>query len=82
MKKENEIIVDVRTEREWNSEGHGARSVNIPVSRLVSELERLRGYDQITLVCKSGARAGVAKAMLEQAGFKGVVNKGPWQNAV
>jgi phage shock protein E len=81
MKNSKEIVVDVRTEEEWNEDGHGASAVNIPFNRLAREYDKLKGYDQVILVCRSGARAGAAKAMLEKAGFKNVVNRGPWQNA-
>ena len=81
MKNNKEIIVDVRTEEEWNEDGHSESAVNIPFNKLALEYDKLKDFDQVTLVCRSGARAGAAKAMLEQAGFKNVINKGPWQNA-
>ena len=81
MKTNKEIVIDVRTEDEWNQDGHSEKAVKFPFNRLSSEYEKLKGYDQVTLVCRSGARAGAAKEMLERAGFKNVINKGPWQNA-
>jgi phage shock protein E len=81
MKKLKEIVVDVRTEKEWNEDGHSESAINIPFNKLALEYNKLKNYDQIVLVCRSGARSGAAKAMLENAGFKNVINKGPWQNA-
>lgn len=81
MTNKNEIIVDVRTEEEWHEDGHGESAVNIPLDRLAEECDMLRGFDQVTLVCRSGARAQAAKAILERAGIRNVINKGPWQNA-
>lgn len=71
------VIVDVRSQEEY-SLGHAKGSLNIPLHLLANKVEALRAKEVI-LVCRSGARAGQAKTMLEQ---KGVVayNAGPWQN--
>lgn len=82
MKNSKEIIVDVRTEEEWNMDGHADCSVNYPLDQIQSKIEDLKKYDHIVLVCRSGNRAGIAKQILEQAGIKNIENKGPWQNAV
>ena len=74
------IIVDVRTVGEWNDDGHADCSVNIPLDRLQGSIEELKGYEKVILVCRSGARAGSAKNMLEGAGIANVENLGPWQN--
>jgi rhodanese-related sulfurtransferase len=74
------LIVDVRTREEWDNDGHAACTVNYPLDELDSKIETMRGYDEIILVCRSGSRAGYAKEMLDQAGFKSVINKGAWQN--
>lgn len=78
----NTIIVDVRTAEEWNNDGHAACSVNYPLDDLQSKMDSLRKYDKVVLVCRSGSRANTALHMLEDAGFKEVVNMGPWQNIV
>lgn len=79
-KKTNTIILDVRTPEEWEQDGHANCSVNLPLDKLEGQINDLRKYDRIIVVCRSGSRAGAAKEMLEQAGFKHVENKGPWQN--
>ena len=81
VKKMKSIIVDVRTPAEWQ-EGHADCSVNIPLNEIGSKIEDLKGYEKVTLVCRSGARASSAKSMLEGAGIRNVENLGPWQNVV
>ncbi len=73
------IFVDVRTIGEWN-EGHADCSVNMPLDQLASKIEELKTYHKIVLVCRSGARAGSAKSMLEGAGISNIENLGAWQN--
>ncbi len=74
------LIVDVRTQGEWQMDGHADCSVNIPLDQLENNLDKVKGYEKVVLVCRSGARAGNAKRMLEQAGISNVENLGPWQN--
>ena len=80
MKTNKEIIVDVRTTQEWNSDGHADCSVNYPLDQLQDKINELKAYDHVVLVCRSGGRAESAKRMLESAGIKNVENMGPWQN--
>ncbi|MBK7761840.1 MAG: rhodanese-like domain-containing protein [Bacteroidetes bacterium] len=72
--------MDVRTPEEWNSEGHASCSVNYPLDILTSKFEKLKMYDTIYVVCRSGNRASIAKEMLELEGIAIVENKGAWQN--
>lgn len=77
----NKIIVDVRTPEEWNFDGHAECSVNYPLDEFDDRIEELKGFDKVTLVCRSGGRAGVAKAKLISAGYTNPIeNLGPWQN--
>jgi len=81
MKNEKQIIVDVRTTEEWEMDGHAACSVNYPLDEFDDKIDELKAYDKVILVCRSGNRAGIAKAKLMHAGFtKDVENLGPWQN--
>ena len=76
-----EIIVDVRTVEEWIEDGHADCSVNYLLAEFDSKIEELKGYDKVILVCRSGNRAGIAKAKLQSAGYsKELENLGPWQN--
>lgn len=74
------IIVDVRTPREWEFDGHANCSVNYPLDDLATKIEELKGYDKVILVCRSGGRASYAQQLLQQAGIKQVENLGAWQN--
>lgn len=76
-----EIIVDVRSIEEWNEDGHAYCSVNYPLNQFADKIEELKKYDKVILVCRSGNRAGIAKAQLQSAGYsKEIENLGPWQN--
>lgn len=76
-----EIIVDVRTPKEWKEDGHSDCSVNIPMDQFESKIEELKKYDKVIIVCRSGNRAGIAKKKLIDAGYKKEVeNLGAWQN--
>jgi rhodanese-related sulfurtransferase len=78
-----EIIVDVRTIEEWNEDGHADCSVNYPLDQFADKIEELKKYDKVTLVCRSGNRAGIAKSQLVNAGYtKEVENLGSWQNVI
>jgi rhodanese-related sulfurtransferase len=71
----NRIIVDVRTPQEFNS-GAIDGAVNIPVNELENRLDEVNGYDEIVVYCRSGARSTQAKAILDNAGYKNVINGG------
>ena len=78
-----EIIVDVRTIEEWNEDGHADCSVDYPLDQFADKIEELKKYDKVTLVCRSGNRAGIAKSQLVNAGYtKEVENLGSWQNVI
>jgi phage shock protein E len=71
------IIVDVRSPLEYR-EGHIPGSKNYPLDSISSKVNELKktGKPVIT-VCRSGARSGMAKNMLQGAGVE-VYNGGPW----
>ena len=75
------IVLDVRTQGEWDNDGHAPCAKLIPLDQLEQRLEELRPYNDITVVCRSGGRAGKAVQILKSAGFKDVSNAGAWQNA-
>ena len=79
------ILLDVRTEDEWNTDGHASCAVRIPVqddASRTSEVLALAGGDlsyPIATYCYSGARATTATdGPLASAGFTGVVASGGW----
>ncbi|MDG1747511.1 MAG: rhodanese-like domain-containing protein [Bacteroidia bacterium] len=75
------IVVDVRSQKEWDNDGHAPCTKLIPLPELESRVNELKGYNKVTFVCRSGGRAGRAKQFLEGQGFTNVENAGPWQNA-
>ncbi|MFT5646570.1 MAG: phage shock protein E [Aureispira sp.] len=77
--KEDAFLVDVRTEDEF-AEGHVNGSKNIPLDQVASQMEQFKGKEQIVVFCRSGNRSGQAKMILEQNGFKNVINGGTWQD--
>ena len=71
------LFLDVRTKTEFEA-GHIAKAKNIPLDQLPSKLDQLKnlGKPVITL-CRSGARSGMAKGILQKAGVE-VYNGGGW----
>lgn len=75
------VIVDVRSEAEFAS-GNIPGSINIPLDKISGKANELKkkGVPVIT-VCRSGARSGMAKSQLAQAGLE-VYNGGPWDSLI
>nr|WP_315255772.1 rhodanese-like domain-containing protein [uncultured Flavobacterium sp.] len=73
------FLVDVRTPIEF-SEGSAKGAVNVPLDKLHSHLEKLKGKKSIIVFCKSGMRSAQANSILEQNGFNNVINGGTWTN--
>lgn len=70
---ENAFIVDVRTPGEFAS-GHFEGAVNIPVNEVEQNLSKFDGEEQIVVYCRSGARSGNAKKILERNGYTNIIN--------
>ena len=75
--EEGAFLVDVRTPGEFAS-GHVKGSVNIPLDAVQNQLAKFKNKKHIIVFCRSGSRSGMAKNILEQNGFKNVVNGGTW----
>lgn len=73
------FLVDVREPGEFAG-GTAKGAVNIPLGSVASQLEKFKGKENIIVFCRSGNRSGQAKTILEQNGFKNVVNGGTWEN--
>lgn len=71
------VVIDVRTPQEFKS-GHLKGSKNIPLQKIGNSTSKLKGKEVI-LVCRSGGRAGSAKATLSKHGIV-AHNAGAWQN--
>lgn len=75
--KSGAIIVDVRTKGEFETGGVKG-SINIPLDTISSKIESLKKKQKpVITVCRSGARSGSAKKILQHHGLE-VYNGGPW----
>lgn len=70
------VLVDVRSPWEFES-GHLNGAVNIPLEQLTDRAAELRNLQvPLVLYCRSGARSGMATALLTQLGLTAVYNGG------
>jgi phage shock protein E len=76
------LIIDVRTEDEWNS-GHIEGAILIPYD-LIEDRIRTVAKDKskrIYVYCRSGRRSKIAKESLEKLGYRDVVDLGSLEDA-
>ena len=66
-------FVDVRTAEEYAA-GHAVRAINIPLSELPANLDRLEKNEPVYLICQTGRRSREATDILNRNGFKWVFN--------
>ncbi|GAA4355255.1 rhodanese-like domain-containing protein [Kangiella marina] len=72
---DNAVVMDVRTQQEFDA-GHYPQATHIPyddISDRASELSFAKD-DLVVVYCRSGNRAGKAKATLNQLGYTNVIN--------
>lgn len=74
------IVIDVRTEKEYN-EGHLENAINIPYAEIG---EKINAHvkdkeEKIIVYCRSGRRSGIAKNILEEMGYKNIINAGAYE---
>jgi phage shock protein E len=75
--KEGAVIVDVRSAKEFK-EGHINGSKNIPLDIITQRIKEIKDFKKpIVTVCRSGARSGMAKTILQNNGIQ-VYNGGSW----
>ena len=67
------VIIDVRTEDEYNG-GHIKNAINIPVAN-ISEIEVSKDK-KIIVYCRSGSRSTTAAVELQKLGYKSIYNMG------
>lgn len=73
------LIIDVRSPQEFDR-GHIKGSKNIPVNIIQREITTIKKMGKpIITVCQSGARSGMAKSALKNAGIE-VYNGGNWSS--
>lgn len=76
-------ILDVRSPEEYQ-EGYIEDAINLPIDELMNRSEYAlsilknidKENDQIKVYCASGARAGMAKSILEFMQYQNVINAG------
>lgn len=73
--KNGATLIDVRTPVEF-SMGSVRGAKNMPLDRIASQTGKLKKDSTIVVFCKSGARSGRAKSILESKGFNHVINGG------
>ena len=77
--KEGAFLIDVRTPAEFSG-GSVKGATNIPLDRISTQLAKLKNKKSIVVFCRSGGRSSQAKTILEQNGFKNIINGGTWND--
>lgn len=72
-------LIDVRAPAEF-AQGSVKGAINIPLDGLQKKNLKLDRERSIVVFCRSGNRSRQAKSILEQQGFKNVVDGGNWKN--
>ena len=80
--KKGAVVIDVRTPHEFDR-GKVPGSLNIPVDRIQSSIERIKAMKKpVVLCCASGMRSSAAKKILTDSGIKDVYNGGSWESVL
>jgi len=76
------IIIDTRTEAEWN-EGHLEGAILIPYDSIVQGIAAIAPdkISDINLYCRTGRRSGIALETLKKEGYTNLNNLGSMENA-
>ena len=79
---EKPLIIDVRSQREWDS-GYVKGAIHIPHTQIADEIGKhtTDKNRKIVVYCAVGGRAGKAKKSLEAMGFTNVENAGGYEDA-
>ena len=65
----NGYSLDVRDPHEWREDGVVPGAIRIPLGDLTDQLATVPRDAQVTVMCKSGARASIAASLLDAAGI-------------
>ncbi|HMU45315.1 MAG TPA: rhodanese-like domain-containing protein [Chitinophagaceae bacterium] len=80
--KKGAVVIDVRTAQEYDN-GRVPGSVNIPVDRIATSVERIKGMNKpIVFCCASGIRSRTAKSIMQKHGMKNVYAAGSWEKVL
>ncbi|HXZ40347.1 MAG TPA: MBL fold metallo-hydrolase [Terriglobales bacterium] len=66
-------VLDVRRKPEWQT-GHIEGATNEPLDEFGVSLPEMNRQAPVAVICKSGYRSMIASSILQQAGFKNVIN--------
>ena len=77
--KNGAIILDVRTEKEYDT-GHIAGSQNISLGTIRERYIELDPNKTYITVCSHGLRSVKVESILKEKGFKNVYNGGAWSD--
>ncbi|HEX2630927.1 MAG TPA: rhodanese-like domain-containing protein [Chitinophagaceae bacterium] len=73
------IIIDVRNVNEYD-QGRVRGSLNIPIDRLQTNIQRIKGLDKPIITCSTGdSRSSEAVKILKRLGVQQVYNGGSWE---
>lgn len=75
--QEGAYLIDVRTAGEF-SQGSVKGAVNIPLDTIEKNVSKLKDRNHIIVFCRSGARSGQAKSILNRNNIHNVTNGGSW----
>lgn len=78
-------MIDVREPHEW-IQGHWEQATSLPISQLASQFHQLDRTKSYIVLCRSGARSGLACEFLQEQGYNvtnmsgGLMSAtGPWR---
>jgi len=84
MRDQAHVLLDVRTDREWQA-GHAPAAMHVPLNALQGQLDRIPRDQPVVVICASGNRSAVAAVNLARKGFSPVYNfsggMAAWQSA-
>jgi rhodanese-related sulfurtransferase/membrane protein DedA with SNARE-associated domain len=74
IEQDETLVLDVRTEKDFQDKGHIAQALNIPVENLEQQLTKLDDYmdRSISIVCTTDRRSAKAANILLKHGFQDV----------
>ena len=75
--REGAQVIDVRTPAEYAND-HLKNSVNMPLSSLGANLNKIKKDKPVITCCASGGRSSIARRLLLSKGFEEVYNGGSW----
>ena len=81
MQREGTLVIDVRDRHEWDG-GHLAEAELHPLGTLGSTVGGIDRDRPVAVHCEGGSRSAIAASLLEQIGFRDVVDLSDGWNAI